>query len=284
VGKASSAKKIATAAERGRNQRVRQARGRVYPLALGAAIVLGLLLVGWSRNSARAIANVAPKASAGTTLGDHWHAAFGVYKCDTWLPNITKVNEARETQSGPVTDPDYAVTGIHSHGDGVIHIHPFGAQGAGKNAKLGTYLRMVGAKLSDSKLEMPENLGTLNNDEDCGGKPGKLKLLVWDKADSTDEPAKYVTDFNNVRFKKDGMAFAIAFVNEDTDVKGLKPPSATNLAELGAADGGARPPTTEVVDPSATTVAGSASTAAPTGSTAAPTATSAAPTSSSSSA
>jgi hypothetical protein len=260
VGKASSAKKIASAAEKGRNQRVRTSRGSVFPVALGAALVLGLLLVGWARTSARAVANVRPKASAGTVLGDHWHVAFGVYNCDKWVANIAKVNEPRATASGPITDQDYAITGIHSHGDGVIHVHPFGSQGAGKNAKLGTYFRMVGATVTDSKLELPEGLGTMKNGDDCKGKPGKLKVLVWDKADDTGDPRKNVTDFNNTRFSKDGMAIAIVFVNEDEDVKALKPPTAANLAQLGAADGGAPAPVT--VDTSATTVEGTATTVA----------------------
>jgi hypothetical protein len=264
VGKASSAKKIATTAEKARAQRVRPSRGRVFPVALGAAIVLGLLLVGWSRNSARAVANVAPKASAGTTLGDHWHVAFGVYNCDKWVGNIAKINEPTDATTG-LADDAYKVTGIHSHGDGVIHVHPFGSQGAGKNATLGTYFKMVGVKVSDSKLELPEGLGTVTNGDKCGDKEGKLKLLIWDKADGTDDPAKNVTEFSKARFKQDGMAMALVFVPEDFDVKTLKPPSATNLAELGAKDGGSKPPTSVVVD-TATTVAGATTTVASTSS------------------
>jgi hypothetical protein len=269
VGKASSANKIATTAEKARAQRVRPSRGRVFPVALGAAIVLGLLLVGWSRNSARAVANVAPKASAGTTLGDHWHVAFGVYNCavttsetvtDKWLKPIAKINEPLDATTG-LPDDAYKVTGIHSHNDGVLHVHPFGSKGAGKNATLGTYFKMVGVKVTDSKLEMPEGLGTMTNGDKCDGKDAKLKLLIWDKADSTDDPAKNVTEFSKARFKNDGMAMALVFVPEDFDVKTLKPPSAANLAELGAKDGGTKPPTSIAVD-TATTLAGAATSVA----------------------
>jgi hypothetical protein len=266
VGKASSAKKIATTAEKARAQRVRPSRGRVFPVALAAAIVLGLLLVGWSRNSARAVANVAPKAAFGTTLGDHWHVAFGVYNCTLttetkWVDNIKKVNEPTDTATG-LPDDAYKITGIHSHGDGVIHVHPFGSKGAGKNATLGTYFKMVGAKVTDSKLELPEGLGTVTNGDKCAdGKEGKLKLLIWDKADSTDAPAKNATEFAKTRFKQDGMAMALVFVPEDLDVTTLKPPTAANLAELGAKDGGTKPPTTVAVD-TATTLAGATTTVA----------------------
>ena len=42
-------------------------------------------------------------------LTDHWHAAYGIYICGTLEP--------------PFTD-DADPNGIHTHGDGVIHIHP----------------------------------------------------------------------------------------------------------------------------------------------------------------
>jgi hypothetical protein len=262
VGRASSAKKIAKTAEKGRTQKARQSGGRVFPVALVAAVVLGALLVGYGRNSARALANVAPKPRLGDAPGDHWHVAFGVYACDKFLGNIAKVNEPDDVASGgAVAGSEYNAVGIHSHGDGVVHVHP-ASGGAGRKAKLGTYFRMVGVKISDDKLELPEGLGTFKKGDDCGGKPGSLKVLVWDNADDVGEPKKYFTNFKDVRFKNDHMAITVAFVNEDTDVNSLKPPSAANLAELGAADGGAAPTVTSetsivtVGDSSSTTVAG----------------------------
>ena len=50
---------------------------------------------------------------------DHWHAAYGMYVCDHFLP--------------PVTDAKEDVLGIHTHGEGVIHIHPFSAAASGDN-------------------------------------------------------------------------------------------------------------------------------------------------------
>ena len=38
--------------------------------------------------------------------------------------------------------------GIHSHGDGLVHIHPFTAAEAGKNATLGKFAQYAGITLS----------------------------------------------------------------------------------------------------------------------------------------
>src|SRR5206468_10129714 len=73
----------------------------------------------------------------GAKIGDHWHAAFGVNLCGTWQGNT----------------PTYeAATGVHSHGDGFMHIHPFSAAGAGKNATVGLFLKQAGDKVSASDV------------------------------------------------------------------------------------------------------------------------------------
>ena len=258
MGKASSAKKVAKVAESARGVKVREPRGKVFPVALVAVIVLGTLLIAWSRQSSIANASTAPVASK-----DHWHVSYGVYNCDKWLANIKNDNEAKDA-NGNLINQQFGVTGIHTHGDGVIHVHPYGTAGSGKNAKLGTWFKLVEAKLSDTKLVMPEGLGTMMNKEKCGDKEATLKVLVWDDAKSTSEPKKYLTAFNDIRFTKNGMAIAIVFTPDDPnfDYKTLKPPSAANLDALGAADGptGAQTTVTTVVGgttiPSATTIAG----------------------------
>lgn len=277
MGKESSAKQIAKTAAKGRDQKVRTGGGRVFPAALMAAIVLGALLVLWSRGSARAVANVAPKASAGSDLGDHWHVAFGVFNCKLptagtdvstgFLPDIQRVNEPDDIDGGG----DYAVTGIHSHADGVIHVHPFGSSGAGSNAKLGTYFKMVDIKISDESLEVPEagENGIMKNGEKCSnGKEGKLRVLVWEDAGSTESPQIRRTDFKNTKFSKDFLAITVAFIDEDQDVSVLKPKSAANLAELAQNDGGAAPPsatTTTIAGETTTTVAGDTTTSSSVG-------------------
>src|SRR5437867_7898846 len=125
MGKASAAKKVARAARTGGG---RTARGRGswgFPAAIALVVVLGTAGVVYSRDqhpgkalpSASSADNSPPRAGV-----DHWHAAYGVDICGKFLSPITNT-----------TDP----IGIHTHGDGVIHTHPFRLQGrksfTGKN-------------------------------------------------------------------------------------------------------------------------------------------------------
>ena len=86
------------------------------------------------------IVTQASKASTGSAprVGDHWHIAWGVYVCDKFI----KLPEP--TGNDPV--------GIHTHGDGLIHAHPFSEKAAGKNATLARFFETenikVGNKLS----------------------------------------------------------------------------------------------------------------------------------------
>ena len=188
----------------------------MFPVALAAVIILGTLLIAWSRQSSIAAAGTEPK------VGEHWHVAYGVYACDKWLTPFTNQNETVDGQQ----------LGVHTHGDGVIHVHPFASNASGRNAKLGIFFKALGVKSSNTKFELPEGLGTFKNGDDCAGKAGTWKLAVWDTADSTAPPKIFITDFANVRFVNDRMAMTLAFVNSDTDLSTLKPQSIPQLDKL----------------------------------------------------
>jgi len=75
----------------------------------------------------------AQRSSAdGPNVGDHWHSAFGVYACGEFT--------APENPNDP--------RGIHTHGDGLIHTHPFEDAAAGENATLGVFFEAVGIDLA----------------------------------------------------------------------------------------------------------------------------------------
>jgi hypothetical protein len=255
VGKASSAKKVAKVAESARGVKVREPRGKVFPAALATVIILGTLLIAYSRQSSIANASTKP------TTADHWHVAYGIYNCDKWLDNIKNTDEEQDAAG---LNELFKVTGIHTHGDGVIHIHPYGSAGTGKNAKLGSWLKLAPIKFSDTTMVLPAELGsaTIKNGDKCGDKAGTWKVLVWDDAKTakTTEPKKYLTAFNDIRFTRNGMALAMVFNADDPnfDYKTLEPPSAANLDALGAADSATGAPVTSsiVTVPGETTVAG----------------------------
>src|SRR5213592_5137587 len=108
MGKASQNKKIARAQRAGGGRRSGGPKGRslLYPVSVTLVIVLGLGLVLFAKSRRQSSDDATPPVAN----VDHWHAAYGIYNCDAFEPAIQVK-----------TDPD----GIHTHGDGVIHIHPF---------------------------------------------------------------------------------------------------------------------------------------------------------------
>jgi hypothetical protein len=256
MGKASSSKKVARAARAGGRSSGTKQRNLLFPGAIGVIVLLGSALIAFAANDRRSEADIEPIVDE-----THWHAAFGLYVCDEFQPPLP-------TFESPI--------GIHTHEDGVIHIHPFSSGGAGENATLGAFLEGADIELSDDTLRIGDESWT-EGDDKCGDEDGELVVAQWQDVQNTDEePALIRRDFNDIRFRDDGEGYTIAFVPEGTtDIP--KPESAAQLAELGAADGA---PGDTVPDDATTTSqpAGTATTAAdPTATTAAdPTATTAA--------
>jgi len=102
---------------------------------MGLIVVLGLGLVVASRGSRDAVAS--PRVGK-----DHWHAVYDVYDCvsDSFMPSF----------QGNL-DPH----GIHSHNDGLIHIHPFDGSASGAEAKLGVFLDSMGASVDKKQYLSP---------------------------------------------------------------------------------------------------------------------------------
>jgi len=263
VGKASSAKKAARVAKSSSGRKVRSQQGLVFPVALAVVLTLGLALVVYGRATNREDLG-APQLNTVSQPGDHWHSAYGIYICDQYIPSMSV---------GVEPDPG----GIHTHQDGVIHIHPFQTATTGRNARLGDFFTQTGLEVSSSKIQLPDDpaLGdnsgkTFENGDECpDGQEGVVKVLVWENAAGTDAAKVFVADIDRVRFTNNAMAFAFAFIPEDLDVDTIpRPPTAAQLEELGALDSGAAAEsdasTTTVAGGSSTTVAGATTTAAAT--------------------
>ncbi len=165
-------------------------------------VVLGVGLVAFSRPD--------KVEAAPPLITDHWHAAFGVNICGEVLPGLV---------DGPKGD----TSGIHSHGDGLIHIHPFSSRYTGAGANLGAFGDTTEMDLTDSSLEVPGRKKLKNGDK-CpkDGKVGEVQVMVWDNmADQTGTLLK--SDFAKYR-PKDGSILTIGFVPKGTKLD--KPPSA----------------------------------------------------------
>ena len=213
---------------------MRSQQGLVFPVALAVVLTLGLALVVYGRATSKQDLG-APTLNTGSEPGDHWHSAYGTFICGEYLPNL-----------GVGVEPDPG--GIHTHQDGVIHVHPFQTATTGRNARLSDFFGQTGLDVTSTKIQLPEDpaLGdnsgrTFENGDECpDGQSGTVKVLVWEDAAGTAGPQVFVADIGRIRFTNNGMAFTFAFMPEDTDVGTIpKPPTAEQLEELGAVDSGA---------------------------------------------
>jgi len=123
-------------------------------------------------------------ASAAPVVGDHWHASLDVNVCGQWL----SPTPAFESRSGEATR-----AGLHSHADGLMHIHPFASDESGAKATVGRFLDYGGWDLSEDSLALweGEEGGPQRNGDTCpDGKPGELRWYV-NGEEKSGNPAAY---------------------------------------------------------------------------------------------
>jgi hypothetical protein len=143
---ARSRNKHSRAALRAKSRRPRkQGTSRWFYVAMVVIVVAGLLGVVFARGGNEAAAGAPSPPTADNPTGDHWHAALGVNVCGEWLPNPVEF----ETAAGSNVRP-----GIHTHGDGFIHIHPFVSSEGGSNATVGKFLDYGGWSASESSIDV----------------------------------------------------------------------------------------------------------------------------------
>lgn len=244
MGKASSSKKVARAARAGGRVSSGQPRGIVFPGVITLVVVLGVSLVVYARDDRQ------NDDMGGTPqLGEHIHQAIYFDVCG-------------EPQTAI---PEFESTvGIHTHGDGVLHIHPFSQLGVGANATLGRFLKDarddggLELSLSDTKLVY---LGeeTVEDKTKCEGvEDPELRVAFWENVQDAESKPQVITgDFNDLKITTDGGGITVFYGDRKADIP--KPPNASQLAELGAADGGQTPDSSG----STTTVPAESSTTAP---------------------
>lgn len=226
MGKASSAKKVARAARAGGRVSSGQPRSLLFPGVIALVVVLGTALVVYAREDRRN-----EDLGGVPQIGDHIHQAIGVYACDGFLPDTPEFES-------PV--------GIHTHADGVIHIHPFSQLGAGANATLGRYIKDASDdggldfSLTNDKLTYLGDSFEEGKTKCDGVKDPQLRVAYWADVQGSDKDPEITTgDFTDLRLTENGAGITIFYGDPDADIP--KPPAAAQLAELGAADGGQVP-------------------------------------------
>jgi hypothetical protein len=250
MGKASSTKKVARVARTGGGRTARGRGSLLWPSMLTLAVIVGTVLIFYSRaENQTSIDNIPPQP------GDHWHTAYGFFICDHFLPPIAD-------QSDPL--------GIHTHGEGVVHIHPAAAAASGAKATFGVFMDAVGGKVSRSEIKVPGQK-TWKNGMKCGSKEGRVEARAWSeqRASATGRPVR--EDPADYRMH-DRDQLVIAFVPEGTAIP--RPPSAPNLDQLSDVPSSSAPGATTTVPGATTTTApGTPPTTAPNTATTAPGAT-----------
>ena len=118
--------------------------------------ILGLLFVTRS-------ATGAPRSGE-----DHWHATYTYYVCGEKQPNA----------------PTWEGVGVHTHGDGVVHIHPFSPPEEGQGARLTKWFDYGGGKLDGDEIRLPGLSVTWKNGDECpegtpdAGQEGEVQVFV----------------------------------------------------------------------------------------------------------
>jgi cytoskeletal protein RodZ len=267
MGKASSAKKVARAARAGGNRRAGQRRALGFPVAIGLVLVLGLLLVFFARE--RRNADAFPRANK-----DHVHSSIDIYTCTpdtsstpegstttttttttTTVPassapgdstTTTSTTPATSTtqlgsndvhgqyQAAPKDALQTDTNGIHTHGDGLMHIHPFTDSAAGRKATLGLFLDQVGISITDNTLTIAEGTFTEGKTKCEGGKDGVVQVAKWDRAADAakgDKPNQIFTSgFDKIRLGAN-ESFVIAFMPDGSTLK-AKPDVVDRIAKV----------------------------------------------------
>lgn len=93
---------------------------------------------------------------------DHWHALYQIWVCDE------EQSTAFQWEGG-----------IHTHGDGIIHMHPFVPEEEGRGARLVKFFEYGGGLLTQTELRIPGTSQTLVNGLECpDGTPGRVHVFV----------------------------------------------------------------------------------------------------------
>jgi len=144
----------------------------------------------------------------------HWHAAYVVRICDDVLQPFDSTD-----------DP----LGIHSHADGLMHIHPFFESSGYEDATVQLFADAMGLKLADGEITLPGG-GTWRDGDLCDGVPGRVFVDRWKQPDPESDVERIFEGLDQLRYEADGELYQIAFAPADTPP--VVPPAQVNLDQV----------------------------------------------------
>ncbi len=204
-----------------RPKAARRSGSKAFGLIMAAVVVLFVALIVLTKESGNQAG-----AQGGPDIGQHWHAALGINICGQWKANTPQYESAK---------------GVHSHGDGFIHMHPYSRAGANENATLGLFLSQANEKVDSKSIKLLDGTSLENGDE-CANldkKPGKIRWTV-NGEEKKGNPARYVPNDRDI--------IALAFLPEGEEI-GVPPIAGSNPSDIG----GEAPVTTPTSPPASTT-------------------------------
>jgi len=211
MGKASSAKKVArvarsSGAASGPRQRFRLGFGALIALIL----VLGVLLVAWSRASR--------PGTEGPDAGEEWTITWGVFVCDAFVPGVGGTATIQ-----PVPDPD----------------------NPDQRLSVGAWAPTVDLGVTADAITLPDGR-QLTNGFDCGGTPAEVSITTWPAGAAADAGLTRSFSLDALQFSGDGEQLTLAVVAPGTTIP--QPPATPEPATdttTSAAPGGEAPTGTE---------------------------------------
>jgi hypothetical protein len=166
-------------------------------------VLIGIIVVGVNR--ARRV-DEAPRAGI-----DHWHMAYGLYVCDRYLAPIRGGGDQN---------------GIHSHGDGVVHVEALDPSSSGSNAVFRRFEEAEGLRVTSSSVRFLD--GTVpveaSVSDGCDGRPAEVATFVDGKRTKGDP--------GGIRLRN-GHVIVVALLPKGTPYAQIgDPPSARYLRML----------------------------------------------------
>jgi hypothetical protein len=181
-----------------------------WNVAIAVVVIVGIVAVFLVRGGGDSAGSGPPRApdAAANVPGDHWHTALQVNICGEWLSPEPQFEK-------PADSPNQAANvGIHTHGDDLIHTHPFVVAEEGNNAKLSKFTDYAGWSVSSDSIDAwtgpssePDQTEWSNGDTCPFGEfKGKKGVLTWaiDGKKQTGNPSDY--------HMKDGETVGIYFL------------------------------------------------------------------------
>jgi hypothetical protein len=218
----SSAKKIARLAEKSKTRGPRGIRlrgGSLFPTIIIVVLALGAALIAYSRQT------LVDRTAADITNATYY-LSFGVYVCDDWvtLPDSAVLTDLAEVQEG---------ASLVSGKPGVVEWLPQVLSGQ-RRARLSAVLDLYSIEVTNESLTFPAAINGgasfTESSDACDGKGGSLFVDTWD-VESTDPSRKTsIADLGSVRLNNDGLAVALVFAPDGTEVD--QPPAASEVALL----------------------------------------------------